>query len=117
MNHRSLHLKTGKAEIIVPLNLQLFVNEVALEVLDHSKSLDLFFSKNLGHLGIRVDELLVLLVLQLLVLDVGPEPLHHLGPAALLILGAAHDVCKGRGEPERFVESSFLDHRDVELSL
>merc|ERR1719186_652017 len=80
--------------------------EMTLKVLvHHPECLDLLLPKNLGHLCIRSEELLVLWVLKLLLLDVGPEALDHLGPAELIILGNAHEGCQGGGEAERLLHS------------
>merc|ERR1719186_1703816 len=82
------------------------LNEMTLEVLvHHPECLDLLLPKNLSHLCIRSEELLVLRVLELLLLDVGPDALDHLGPAELFILGNAHEGCQGGGEAERLSHS------------
>ena len=51
-----------------------------LEVLGHAKGLDLLLAEDRLHELVRGEELLVLGVLEILLLQVGPEPLHHLGP-------------------------------------
>ena len=54
------------------------LGEVFLQVLGHAEALNLLISKNGSHGGIRGEPLLVLGILQLLFLQVGPQPLDTL---------------------------------------
>ena len=54
------------------------VSEVLLQVLGHAEALDLLISKDRSHGLVRGEPLLVLGVLEFLLLQVGPEPLHAL---------------------------------------
>ena len=54
--------------------------EVSLEVFRHAKCPNPLLAKDWLHGFVRNKELFVLRVLQLLLLDVGPESLYHLGP-------------------------------------
>ena len=54
--------------------------DVLLEVLGHAEGLDLLVAEHGLHELVRGEVLLVLRVLQLLLLEVGPQPLHHLRP-------------------------------------
>ena len=55
------------------------------EVLGHGESLDLVLSEDLGHLLVGGEVLLVVRVLEVLLLEVGPQELHQLGPRRLLL--------------------------------
>ena len=55
-----------------------WVGEVLLQVLGHAEALDLLISKDRSHGLVRGEPLLVLGVLEFLLLQVGPEPLHAL---------------------------------------
>ena len=49
-----------------------------LQILGHAEALDLLVSKDGSHRGVGGEPLLVLGVLQLLLLEIGPEPLNTL---------------------------------------
>merc|ERR1712073_259454 len=59
---------------------------------------DLILSEDRDHLGVGGEVLLVLGVLELLGLDVGPEPLDHLGSGELLALLGADEVSQLGGQ-------------------
>ena len=81
-------------------------------MLGHAEGSDLVGAEDGLHLLVRVEKLLVLGVLQLLLLDVGPQPLHHLGSAQLLALLGADQVGKLVAETEGLGESASLGHGD-----
>ena len=86
------------------------VGQVSLEELGHTEGTNLVLSEDGDHLGVGSEVLLVLGVLQLVGLDVGPEPLDHLGPGELLVLLGADQVSQLLGESEGFGESGSLGH-------
>ncbi len=86
------------------------VDEMSFQMLGHTEGSDLLVSKDGLHLLVGVEELLVLGVLQLLLLDVGPEPLHNLGSAQLLSLLGSDEVSELVAEAERLGESGSLGH-------
>ena len=51
---------------------------MSLQVLGHGEALDLLLAENLGHLGIGSEETLVLRILEIVLLQIGPEPLGNL---------------------------------------
>ena len=55
------------------------------EELGHGEPLDLVLSEDLGHLLVGGEVLPVLRVLQVLLLEVGPQELHQLGARRLLL--------------------------------
>jgi len=83
---------------------------VSADVLGHTESTDPVVAEDLGHLLVGVEELLVLGVLEVVLLDVGPQLLDALGPGSLLL---ADDVSELGGELHGLGESGSLRH--VEL--
>ena len=81
-----------------------------LEVLSHPKCLYLLLPKNLRHLCIWGEELLVLRGLKILFLDVGPEALVHLDPAEHISFGHAHEVSQGWREADGLLQSASFRH-------
>ena len=71
------------------------LGEVGREVLAHGEGAELLLAEHLGHLGVGGEELLVGGVLELVLLEVGPELLDALGAGGLLL---AHDGGEVGGE-------------------
>ena len=71
--------------LVLFLRVCLEVGEVGLEELSHPEPLDLVLSEDLGHLLVGGEVLPVLRVLQVLLLEVGPQELHQLGARRLLL--------------------------------
>ena len=65
------------------------------EELGHGESPDAIGSEDLGHLLVGGEELLVLWVLEIVLLQVGPQLLDALGPGGLLL---ADDIGEVGGE-------------------
>ena len=86
------------------------VGQVSLEELGHTEGTNLVLSENGNHLGVGSEVLLVLGVLELVGLDVGPEPLDNLGPGELLVLLGADEVSQLLAEGQGFCESGSLGH-------
>ena len=84
-------------------------SQVFLEVLGHSKGLDLLGAENLGHLLVGGEELLVLGVLQIVLLEVSPKKLNAFGTAGLLL---ANDVGEISAELHGFGKSGSFRHFD-----
>jgi len=80
---------------------------VSADVLGHTESTDPVVAEDLGHLLVGVEELLVLGVLEVVLLDVGPQLLDALGPGSLLL---ADDVSELGGELHGLGESGSLRH-------
>ena len=89
---------------------------MSLEELGHTEGTNLVLSEDGDHLGVGGEVLLVLRVLELVGLDVGPEPLDDLGSAELLVLLGADKVSELLAESEGFGESGSLGHLEC-LSL
>jgi len=68
------------------------VDQMSLQELGHAESSDLVLAEDWLHLLVRVEELFVLWVLQLLLLDVCPQSLDNLGSAQLLALLGTDEV-------------------------
>ena len=83
---------------------------MSLQEFGHTESSDFILAEDWLHLFVRVEELFVLGILQLLLLDVGPESLHNLGSAQLLALLGADEVSKLVTEAERLGQSASLWH-------
>ena len=79
-------------------------------MLGHAEGADLLAAEDGLHGLVGLEELLVLGVLQLVLLDVGPEPLDHLGPGELLALLAPDDVAERVGDGQRLGEAGSLGH-------
>ena len=86
------------------------VGQVSLEELGHTEGTNLVLSEDGDHLGVGCEVLLVLGVLQLVGLDVGPEPLDNLGPRELLVLLRANEVGQFLAEGQRLSESGSPGH-------
>ena len=86
------------------------VGEVGLEELGHAEGPDLVLAEDGFHLLVGLEELLVLGVLELVLLDVGPQPLHHLGSRQLLALLGSDEGAEVLGEVQRLRESASLGH-------
>jgi len=80
---------------------------VSADVLGHTESTDPVVAEDLGHLLVGVEELLVLGVLEVVLLDVGPQLLDALSPGSLLL---ADDVSELGGELHGLGESGSLRH-------
>eukprot|EP00088_Acartia_fossae_P001042 TRINITY_DN10395_c0_g2_i2.p1 TRINITY_DN10395_c0_g2~~TRINITY_DN10395_c0_g2_i2.p1 ORF type:complete len:107 (+),score=3.18 TRINITY_DN10395_c0_g2_i2:440-760(+) len=67
------------------------LGQVCLQVLGHAEGLDLLSSEHGRHRLVWGEILLVLRILQIVLLEVSPEPLDDLGPCQLLVLLGADD--------------------------
>ena len=83
---------------------------MSLEELGHTEGTNLVLSENGDHLCVRCEVLLTLGILKLVGLDVGPEPLDHLGPRELLVLLGADEVRQLLAEGQRLRESGSPGH-------
>merc|ERR1719264_1306355 len=92
------------------LSLSLRVGQVGLEELGHAEGADLVVSKDRLHLGVGLEVLLVLGVLKLVGLEVGPDPLHHLGSGKLLALLGTDEVGELGAQSQRLGQSGSLRH-------
>ena len=100
------------------LSLSLRVGQVGLEELGHSKGADLVLPEDRLHLGVGLEVLLVLGVLELVGLEVGPDPLHHLGSGQLLPLLGTDQVGELGAQSQRLRQSGSLQREAVtKLSL
>jgi len=61
------------------------LGEVSRQELGHGEAAQPLAPEHLGHLLVRDEELLVLRVLEVVLLDVGPQLLDALGPGGLLL--------------------------------
>jgi len=77
--------------------------------LGHAESTDAFGSKDLGHLLVGGEELLVLRILKIVLLDVGPQLLNALSARGLLL---ANNVGQLGAELHGFGETGSLRHVD-----
>ena len=82
--------------------------QVLLEVLAHAECLDPLITEDGLHLGIWGEELLVLRVLEVVLLQVGPEPLDDLGPGDLLPALSPDDGGELLGDVQFHVDAGFL---------
>ena len=99
-------------------SLSLRVGQVGLEELGHSKGADLVLPEDRLHLGVGLEVLLVLGVLELVGLEVGPDPLHHLGSGKLLALLGTDEVGELGAQSQRLGQSGSLQREAVtNLSL
>ena len=80
-----------------------------LEVLAHGESLHPLAPEDGLHFGVWGEELFVLRVLEVILLQVGPEPLDDLGSGDLLSLGRADDGGEVLGHVEFHVDTGLLD--------
>jgi len=83
--------------------------EVSTQELGHAESPDAVSAEDLGHLLVGGEVLLVLGVLQVVLLDVGPQLLDALGPRRLLL---PDDVGQLGAELHGLGESGSLRHFD-----
>ena len=80
-----------------------------LKVLAHGESLDPLAPEDGLHFGVRGEELFVLRVLEVILLQVSPEPLDDLGSGDLLSLGRADDGGELLGHAELHVDAGFFN--------
>ena len=80
------------------------------EELGHAESPDAILPEDLGHLLVGDEELLVLGVLEVVLLQVGPQLLDAFGTAGFLL---ADDVSQFSGELHGFGESGSFRHGDL----
>jgi len=85
------------------------LRQVSGEELGHAESADAVVAEDLGHLLVGHEELFVLGVLQVVLLDVGPQLLDAFGAAGLLL---ANDVGELSAELHGFGKSGSLRHFD-----
>jgi len=85
------------------------LGQVGGEELGHTESADAVVTEDLGHLLVGHEELFVLGVLQVVLLDVGPQLLDAFGAAGLLL---ANDVGELSAELHGFGKSGSLRHFD-----
>jgi len=83
---------------------------VGLEVLLVLGVLELVLSEDGLHLGVGLEVLLVLGVLELVRLEVGPDSLDHLGPGQLLTLLGSNEVSELGAQGQRLGQSGSLRH-------
>ena len=83
---------------------------MTLKELGHAEGTDLVLSKDRLHLLVGLEELLVLGVLELLLLDVGPEPLDHLRPGQLLALLGPDEVAQVVRQGHGLCQTGSLRH-------
>ena len=86
---------------------------MALEELGHAEGADLVLSEDGLHLGVGLEVLLVLGVLELVRLEVGPDSLDHLGPGQLLTLLGSNEVSELRAQGQRLGQSGSLQEEAV----
>jgi len=73
----------------------------------HSKASDFLLAENLGHFSVRSEILFVFWVLQLVLLNVGPQVLNDLAPGGV---GSAHYGCQIGGERVGLGQTFTLRH-------
>ena len=100
------------------LSLSLRVGQVSLEELGHAEGADLVLPEDWLHLGVGLEVLLVLGVLELVGLEVSPDPLHNLGSGELLPLLGTDQVGELSAQGQRLRQSGSLQREAVtKLSL
>ena len=100
------------------LSLCLRVGQVGLEELGHAEGADLVLPEDRLHLGVGLEVLLVLGVLELVGLEVSPDPLHNLGSGELLSLLGTDEVGELSAQGQRLRQSGSLQREAVtKLSL
>ena len=82
---------------------------MSLEMLGHPKRLLPLLAKDGLHLLVRGEPLLVLRVLELVLLEVGPQMLHHLRTGHLLLLHT-EQILQVLGQLQRFGEAGSFWH-------
>ena len=85
------------------------LRQMGREEFGHSKGTDFVIAKDLGHLLVGGEELLVLGVLQIVLLEVSPKKLNAFGTAGLLL---ANDVGEISAELHGFGKSGSFRHFD-----
>merc|ERR1712045_1066522 len=101
----------GECKMMIRLlSLSLRVGQVALEELGHAEGADLVLSEDGLHLGVGLEVLLVLGVLELVRLEVGPDSLDYLGPGQLLTLLGSNEVSELGAQGQRLGQSGSLRH-------
>ena len=90
------------------------------KVLGHRESLDLVLSEDLGHLLVWGEVLLVFRVLEVMLLEVGPEELRQLGARRLLLANdggklGAQLLDGGEAFSSAGISFSFLGHGVVQV--
>ena len=83
------------------------LGQVGGEELGHTESADAVVTEDLGHLLVGGEELLVLGVLEIVLLEVGPQELDAFGAAGLLL---ANDVSEVGGELHGLGKSGSFGH-------
>ena len=102
----------SKVMIVVKKHESLFVGgQVLLEVLAHAEGLHPLVSENGLHGGVGGKVLLVLRVLEVVLLQVSPEPLDHLGPGDLLPALGPDDGGELFGDIQLHVNTGLLWER------
>ena len=84
------------------------VGQMLLEILGHTEGLHLLLAEDGGHGGVRGEELLVLRILEVVLLQVGKEPLDALRPGDLLPLLGPDDGGEFLGDIQLHVDTSLL---------
>ena len=79
-----------------------------LDVLAHAECLDSLVTEDWLHFSVWGEELLVLRVLEVVLLQVGPEPLDDLGPGDLLPALGPDDGGELLGHVQLHVDASLL---------
>ena len=79
-------------------------------MLGHAECTHVLLPKYWLHSFVWFEVLLVLGVLQLLLLDVGPQPLHHLGPRQLLVFLGPDQSGELWAQFQRFGETASFWH-------
>lgn len=105
-----------KFEILLELFLG-WVGEVALEVFQHPAHPLLLLTEHRLHRLVRLEVHLELLILQLLLLDVGVQLLHHLPPGQLLPLLGPDDLGEGGGDLKLGVDALPLVGRHLRINF
>merc|ERR1719414_71017 len=91
------------------------LGQVSGEELGHTEGTDTIVAEDLGHLLVGGEELLVLGVLEVVLLEVGPQELDAFGTAGLLL---ANDVGEVGAELHGLGESGSFGHFEVlEINL
>ena len=88
--------------------LSLRVGQVSLEELGHAEGADLVLPEDGLHLGVGLEVLLVLGVLELVGLEVSPDPLDHLWSGQLLPLLGTDQVGQLSAQSQRLRQSGSL---------
>ena len=88
------------------------LGEMFAKVFSHAKSPHLVLAEDLGHLFVGLEILLVLWILELMLLDVGPELFDALAPGGLLL---ADNVSEFRRQLVGLGESGTFWHYDQSI--